>query len=276
MKERILDKVRHPPLQLLYEDDAVRAEYVPGDGPTVVVSFNSYSGEDGKVDRFGYPFLPRQGFATVYVTAKQNHWWQHPGIGGATDAVRAVVARYERAVTYGSSMGGYGALLLARDVGASHAVAVSPQTSISNPKLKLKETWRLNIAKRPIIRDDIDETLPGLTRAVILYDPYMPRDRKFFDYVAHHPNVVGFPSQFLSHKVLRALQEAKILKDVSVNLLRGEMDYLQYRAMVRGNRRRSPTYLGYLARCCTEKGHKNWAVRLQSGVDAKITPLQNT
>ena len=68
----------------------------------------------------------------IFIVAKQNHWWQVEGLDELCASVKRFSRRFDRVVSYGSSMGGYGALLTAEAVGATHVLAVSPQTVISS------------------------------------------------------------------------------------------------------------------------------------------------
>ncbi|WP_373506232.1 hypothetical protein [Aestuariivirga sp.] len=243
----------------LFDDPHLSAEYFPAQGQTLVITFSSFSGNREIPSRFGFPFLITKGIPAIYIVAKQNHWWQVEGLVGMCATIRRYSKQFDRVVAYGSSMGGYGALLTADAVGATHVLAVSPQTVIGNPDFPLKENWAAFIAQRPILRDDVRNRLGGAREVMVLYDPALQRDLLHFEHIAGLPAVRGFPTPFASHKILRSLQEMGILSQVIVSLLRGEVDHREYRALVRAGRHRSPSYLKHLALNCDRRNHPRWS-----------------
>ena len=250
--------------KLLFDSADLAVEFVPAQSDTLVVSFSSFSGEKGRHSRFGYPFLGNKGFAAVYVVAKLNHWWQTPDMDEAAHHIRRVARRYRRVVTYGSSMGGFGALLMADAVGATHVLAVSPQTVLSDPRVPLKAQWQTFISQRPIIRDGVRDRLPERCTVTVLYDPSARRDRSHVQHIADLPGVTGFAAPFGSHKILRVLQEMGIVSDVTVRLINGNLDSGEFRRLFRDGRRRSPSYLTYLALQCAKRGHPQFAARVSA------------
>lgn len=118
-------------MQVLYEDEAIKALYYPRDSDRLCVTFSEYV-PNPPAQPFGVPFLQSQNVSVLAIVAKQNHWYQLPDFPSLLirlmQQIPAVKARH--IACYGSSMGGYAAFTFAGHVGASRAIAISPQRSI--------------------------------------------------------------------------------------------------------------------------------------------------
>lgn len=72
----------------------------------------------------------RSGFDQLALRVSKNDWF----INDETEAVEAIMSQlageYDEVITFGFSMGGYGAFRFAKPLGASRILAVSPQWSI--------------------------------------------------------------------------------------------------------------------------------------------------
>jgi len=88
--------------------------------------------------------------ATKIFLRDQKDSWYHQGVGGELSSIDAVVERLQaeikrlspkRIVTFGTSMGGYAAILFGMRLGASSMVTVSPQTLL-DPRLPHTPTLR--------------------------------------------------------------------------------------------------------------------------------------
>ena len=254
MAQKPTDQARRlPVLTQVFEDQNIRVETCLNEGDTVVVAFNSYSGDDTDGTRFGYPFLPRNGFSSIHVTARQSHWWQVADQRSFLDAILPLIAPYRRRISYGSSMGGYGALLYARDLGVTGVVSVVPQTIISDPAFKMKGVWRLAINRVTITKDDIAETIGDVPDVRLLYDPWRDIDRAFADYVARFTPVTHYLFPFVGHKVPNFLADIGIITPTMNGILRGTLAPQEVRAAMRPVRRNSGFYVANMEKRCRER-----------------------
>jgi hypothetical protein len=108
----------------------------------LVVTFDSYA-HDLRPDRpgFGEHFLAGHRIDAVHVIPRANDWYQHPEMPAAARLVSEIAADYQRVVAYGSSMGGYAAIRFGCAVGASLALALSPQFSIDPAVVPFETRW---------------------------------------------------------------------------------------------------------------------------------------
>jgi S-formylglutathione hydrolase FrmB len=78
---------------------------------------------------------------------RTNDWFQYRDFDLVTKAVRALTRSAEHVLSYGSSMGGYGAIRFADAVGATQVLAFSPQYSIDRRVMPQEIRWgRPNVA----------------------------------------------------------------------------------------------------------------------------------
>ena len=72
---------------------------------------------------------------TVFVTSRGAHWYQYKDSPAAGRAVREYCTKYGRVITYGESMGAYGALAFSRLIEPNLVLAYSPQFSLDPVKV---------------------------------------------------------------------------------------------------------------------------------------------
>ena len=97
--------------------------------------------------------------------------------------VRELLDRFDEILTYGSSMGGYAALRFANLLGATHALAFSPQFTIDPRHVPLDPRWQRHY--RPEWHDNSQIRRKHVARhSYMVFDPYFPYDRWHADLIA--------------------------------------------------------------------------------------------
>ncbi|GBR53816.1 hypothetical protein AA106555_1450 [Neokomagataea thailandica NBRC 106555] len=117
-------------VDLLFEADNlyVAAHLIGTDD--VVVTFNN-RGDIGDGGGFwGDRFLEKCGVSAIGICARHANWFPEEEMAAAIQAIHAAIPG-KRIITYGISMGGYGALKFSRALGAVRALAFSPQWTIN-------------------------------------------------------------------------------------------------------------------------------------------------
>ncbi|PWE29608.1 hypothetical protein C4N9_07630 [Pararhodobacter marinus] len=207
----------------------------------VVIHFDSLQSE------FGDPLPERKtssifrGFDTILVSALSNHCWQVPDLDAMCAALRAASDGYAERLAYGSSMRGYGALMLAGDIGCTRILAVAPQAVYTEPSVPLHPIWSDAFNARPFVRDDVVASLSVVPE--IVYDPDLPLDAAHVRYLQDRIPIRAFPFPHAGHKVLQTLKECGILKPVMTALLQGDARMEDLRALYDPVCERSPNYL---------------------------------
>ncbi|PFH27062.1 hypothetical protein [Burkholderia sp. JKS000303] len=209
----------------------------------VVFSFTGYEGEPGK-NLYGDGFIQKCGFSGVFFVSLQNHWWQTPELIKAINVANHHTKRHKIRVTYGQSMGGYGALLCARRLN-SRAVVTAPQTTINPELASIGEIWLENIRRSPIIRDNVLDELVGIKSAAVIYDNKGASDVSHVKYVERRDRVVLYKIPYATHNIPAALNEMGLLSKAISGFFENENGFEEryFRRMIRENRGNSFTYL---------------------------------
>lgn len=136
----------------IFEDEHIYAIWIDGQSDHVVISFsNAITVPDG-ARCYGDTPARKTGTACLGIVSKRPDWFC------PVDSVRALaisasrrLAPYRTRITYGSSMGGYGALKFSRLFNATHIVALAPQWSIDPSEAGRDPGWSWCVI--PAMRD---------------------------------------------------------------------------------------------------------------------------
>lgn len=187
------------------------------------------------------PTLMKHAINFVFVSCPTPDWWQYPDLGEAERQLRAFVAPFPRRVTYGESMGGYGALLCSKAIGADLVLACSPQFTPKPGVPKGDVRWgheRTRVANElGFPNDDMPGRLTQTGEVIILYDP------GHFD--RHHVALIDqvrptkklyFP--LAGHATPAGLRDLGMLSRLLTEAVSGELRLDQFQADLHAARRR--------------------------------------
>ena len=121
----------------------------------------------------GQAFLQKCGLPAVMFCARWNHWWQTSEMDAAISILdeQGILDRYRDIVTYGMSMGGYGALMFSKKLRATSIVAIAPQYTADPHKFPAETRWAGDRRNLTFIYDDMEEGLVKNGDVAIFYDP---------------------------------------------------------------------------------------------------------
>ena len=224
---------------------------------------------------FGEPTFAKRGLSAVHVIGLSNHWYQTPAMAEALDHVRTLAAPFARRVAYGSSMGAYGALRYAAELGASRVIAISPQWSIDSGRPPHDARWATRLAAIGDFAEDMIERLQDAPEAIVLYDPFDPDAAHVAEYRKVRPDFRYAPLSFSGHFPAGFLTDLGILGDTVAELVaspRPDLDGLK--RAIRERRRQSSVFWSGLSGAAERRGHRTLALsaaerasRLQPTVD---------
>ena len=211
-----------------------------------VVTFDSFT-DHRTLDRpgFGEAFLDSSRIDAIHVIARDNDWYQDPGIMDAMAEIRSVSGRYDRVVAYGSSMGGYAALRLGGMAGAQAALALSPQFSIDPAVVPWEKRWPES-SKQFIPVWEGTLKLPILDEAYVAYDP-VDLDRRHAGLFAAHIRFTPIRLPHCGHPVTGVLAELGLLQTLIRSVCGRDFDAAGFERDACAQRERSPQYLISLA-----------------------------
>lgn len=249
---------------VVYSGDHMRLEYNgppldvlrASDAPRVVVVFPP----------FDYPFEPQAGgwgsrsfakraIAHICVFHRAEDWHQNNDFFEAMRACRDFLGADIDITAYGFSMGGYGAFLGAKTLGADRAVALTPQYSIDpkqvpferryGPQWAALQRW-MHSLETQMDDDEITYT--------VMFDPLHNQDRK---HEALFPKPAGY-TRCLMHGVGHAPIQAMVemgIQDVFFDLLIAQTTPATLRIRFRERRASGFRYLRKVGSRLHEKNH---------------------
>ena len=231
----------------LLTQSGLQVDLFPGKGPTVA-TFTALGNRDLEGTGFSGDSLIANGHAVLAFKTTRNDWWQSLPISEVEAIERAMGPV---SMTYGSSAGGYAALLFARALRAERALALSPQFDIREP---WDVRWSRH-ASRVVWRHAFDVLPP---RATIFYDPFDIDARQVAHIVRAGPDTRWTLARvpWSGHPVGHVLQEAGVLAEVVAATLRDNVpaSMRSWRHRVRRTRHRSAAYWHALAFAAIERG----------------------
>jgi tetratricopeptide (TPR) repeat protein len=188
---------------LLDNDDVVIEHTMLASRPrTVVVGFDPILWSL-QARPFAVDFLLKCGADTIAVRKKHEHFYQPLTRADFDAAVAPALARYERRLAYGSSLGAYAVLYYCRD-GYDHAVSSSPRVSV-HPRHGVAHWQR----KQRFRHEMFDPARPATSRATVFYDPMDDQDRRFVEAEIRRgwPQAEYVPVRYAGHPANQFLAE---------------------------------------------------------------------
>jgi len=212
---------------ILFESasNSIVSYYANQDGfaDSCAVLFSAWSGRAlcGKVG--GSDPLLRAGVDVISVQSNCDDWHQSIPPQVLDELAQRLETRYQRRYAYGSSMGGYAALLFAAKLNIDVVLAMSPQYTIQDD---FDKRWRL-YSDRIDWRYKIADTASVYQGEIyVTYDPYN-LDARHFSLIKSHfgsAKITGVTVKFGSHPTTAYFRDAGNLKRVLTDiLLKGEV-----------------------------------------------------
>jgi len=230
--------------EILFRSDALEVRrVVAGDGAAQVVTFESYHDDPGFArSGFGQSFFAREGLTAIHVLSAGNDWYQHAEMDEALACIRAATQGAARLLAYGSSMGGYAAIRFADAIGATHALALSPQYTIDRRRFPKERRW-YNDQRRIAFRADYNGAIACRADVVVAYDPMMPMDAAHIDRIAADVPVRRLRLPHAGHPVAPFLNEVDLLQPLALDMARGSVDLATLEALAAARTGGSVTWL---------------------------------
>jgi pimeloyl-ACP methyl ester carboxylesterase len=179
-------------------------------------------------------FMDKNGISAVYFLAKSNIWWQTEEFPQALNVVRAILDKlnFGEVVTYGSSMGGYGALLAAGSLGARRVVCAAPQYTIDPSVVPWETRYKRDARKIKFISRPLENYM-GDAEVIILSDPFYDTDQRHVKLIGRNRVVQHLHVPFAGHAVLPMLSQLGVISQTINAALRGTINVGTYRRNLR-------------------------------------------
>ena len=196
---------------------------------------------------FDFPFAPKtvgwgsssfskRKITHVCVFSATPDWYQNDEFFDAMKACGAFLGPNADITSYGFSMGGYGALLGAKALGATRAVAVSPQFSIDPAVVKFERRYSEQWAAMSGWKYNLSEHMKGsATEYIVLFDPLHRQDSRHEARLPKPSNYQRCLLHGVGHAGIQALVEIKE-QEALFDLLRGVANHREVRLAFRSKR----------------------------------------
>lgn len=232
----------------LYRSSNLCVRKYPGTDETVwAVTFDDYGSARGlDRDGFGHGFFESRGISHITVLATGPHWYNYLDMREALVEVSAATVGAHRIMTYGSSMGGYAALRFATHVGATTALALSPQYSIDPARVPFDMRWLAD--GRQIDWQDWIEAPIRLPFRPLIISSGGGEDARHVRMIAEETAIDHVMLNHTAHPVTTFLSSVSLLEEAVLGTLDGTLDLSDFRRRAEKARRTDPIYLGELGR----------------------------
>ena len=242
----------------LYQSDHLRVTCYDPDRPRLIVSFDHW-----RQDRDGFPpekpsqYFAKNGLAYMTIYSARNDWFLTPDLAEMRQVLADFTRGFEHVTAIGYSMGGYGALLLARESRANQVVLVSPQSSIFPEHAPFETRYLSEAAGLDPAQDTLAKRPRRGLRGGLLFDPSDRIDRQHSNRITGlFPNIVPVPLAFGGHPAMQAIAGAKMYRLVQQELLRRRIRPAEFLRIHKQARRQSPYYQDRLGRYLAERDQR--------------------
>jgi len=172
----------------------------------------------------------------------EANWYQSNGFFETLHAAREFVGAETNISTYGSSMGGYGAILASTALRADLAIALSPQFTVEQDIAPFERRYRAEAKRIGKFRHDVTSELNNKTNYVVVYDPTHKTDRLHEALFPQPKNWMRLPIPGASHGTLPTIVEMGATKEL-FDLTVGRISPREFRNSIRSKRRSSYRYI---------------------------------
>jgi len=266
-----------PAARILYRSARMRVVYQPADSDVLVYSFNGGAFTDGGLRFFGDTYFAKRNVAAIGFVDNNSTWFPGPDMEPALKAIRAAVpvGTFAKAITYGISMGAWGALKYSRMLGAHASLAFGPQWSI-DPKLVGSFDDRFARFFNPRIHTGMEIVADDLCRRnYVFYDPLFYPDRHHVAQLRKLPNLHATVGTFLDHPGIAFFTQTRLIDHMFALAKQDNPDLLEFRRSIRAKRASSGKYwmtrADYLRRTRGPR-YVNTVIRSYEGAITVIDP----
>ncbi len=212
-----------------------------GTGTRLVVTFSARmdSYPDARdVQHWGEGFVRKRGVSALHVQPLQSCWYRGRTLESFMQAARdaGLFAAHDRVMTYGGSMGGFGALSFAGITGAQAVLAMNPQTRLG-PSVRDWETRFVDADAQDWTHPlcDIPQQAARVELPVLVYDPWLRPDRRQAE-LAGLTQAVHLHVPFAGHRTPGHLQHMGMLGSLFDQCMEGRVDRADFHLRVRARR----------------------------------------
>tara|TARA_B100000378_G_scaffold276184_1_gene273599 strand:- start:158 stop:1210 length:1053 start_codon:yes stop_codon:yes gene_type:complete len=185
---------------------------------TIIFTFTAFQFNNLDKIGFGVSFLVKNGYDVMSFKVDNDSWYQNVD-DDLLEIASRLASQYRQVITYGSSMGGFAAILFSEILQADKVISISPQFSI---RLESDKRW----AKQASIinwRREIDKSsISNTAQYYFIYDHHHELDRLQVEYlrsVISASDCLEIKIPFSGHPSGHLLADMKKLSPLILDLL---------------------------------------------------------
>lgn len=225
--------------QIIFEDEHIRAIFLPGDSNTLVLSFGDLITRASGLSVNAEKSLIKYQYNVIGIMPKQKSWFPQASMIELAKTISPVLQGFKNIVGYGGSMGGYAAIKYSNLLNMNRVIAFVPQYSIDPTQVEDRRYAEFFDA---VANKDMQIQLPDVDAAreyVIVYDPYFSIDREHYLKIKELlPNLHTIHLPFTGHEALSVLASSSLLHD----FIEHEIDEIYFYQQVRKVKKQSKFY----------------------------------
>jgi tetratricopeptide (TPR) repeat protein len=162
---------------ILHRCDQVEVLFHQGSSKHLLITFGTMHDRADGVNFWAKPVAEKGDVTTIGFMATYPNWFPRSSMERAIRTIQPILAKYDRVLLYGQSMGAYAALKYGRKLNATHVIAFSPQYTI-NPSEMLVDDARYRGSFQPRLHEGMAITdAESAGHIFVVHDPYYAEDR---------------------------------------------------------------------------------------------------
>lgn len=225
--------------QIIFEDEHIRAIFLPGDSNTLVLSFGDLITRASGLSINAEKSLIKYQYNVIGVMPKQKSWFPQASMIELAKAISPILKGFKNIVGYGGSMGGYAAIKYSNLLNMNRVIAFVPQYSIDPEHVEDRRYAEFfdSVANKDmqIQPQDVD----AAREYVIVYDPYFSIDREHYLKIKELlPSLHTIHLPFTGHEALSVLASSSLLHD----FIEHDFDEIYFYQQVRKVKKQSKFY----------------------------------
>jgi tetratricopeptide (TPR) repeat protein len=162
---------------ILHRCDQVEVLFHQGNSEHLLITFGTMHDRADGVSFWAKPVAEKGNVPTIGFMATHPNWFPRMSMEAAIRTVEPILAKYERVLLYGQSMGAYAALKYGRRLRATHVIAFSPQYTINPAEMRVDDA-RYRGSFQPRLHEGMAITdAESSGHIFVVHDPYYPEDK---------------------------------------------------------------------------------------------------
>lgn len=225
--------------QIIFEDEHIRAIFLPGDSNTLVLSFGDLITRASGLSINAEKSLIKYQYNIIGVMPKQKSWFPQASMIELSKAISPILEGFKNIVGYGGSMGGYAAIKYSNLLNMNRVIAFVPQYSIDPEQVEDRRYAEFFDAVANKDMQIQSQDVDAAREYVIVYDPYFSTDREHYLKIKELlPSLHTIHLPFTGHEALSVLASSSLLHD----FIEHEFDEIYFYQQVRKVKKQSKFY----------------------------------